>query len=112
VREEGDAEVEPATAAADAQTTRTVSESPPSARFATTTSVNTPQPRKSRGCGQRARPYHEVGDSEVPLVLPEHFRGNLDNWHPALVDALAADRRVVAFDNVGTAARAAGRRTP
>jgi pimeloyl-ACP methyl ester carboxylesterase len=33
-------------------------------------------------------------------VLLQHFRGNLDNWDPALVDALAADRRVVAFDNV------------
>jgi pimeloyl-ACP methyl ester carboxylesterase len=34
----------------------------------------------------------------------QHFRGNLDNWDPALVDALAADRRVVAFDNVGVGA--------
>jgi len=33
----------------------------------------------------------------------QHFRGNLDNWDPALVDALAAGRRVVAFDNVGVA---------
>jgi alpha/beta hydrolase fold len=34
----------------------------------------------------------------------QHFRGNLDNWDSALVDALAADRRVVAFDNVGVGA--------
>jgi pimeloyl-ACP methyl ester carboxylesterase len=34
-------------------------------------------------------------------VLLQHFRGNLDNWDPALIDALAADRRVVTFDNVG-----------
>jgi pimeloyl-ACP methyl ester carboxylesterase len=33
--------------------------------------------------------------------LLQHFRGNLDNWDPALVDALASERRVVAFDNVG-----------
>ena len=45
--------------------------------------------------------YRDVGEGEVPLVLLQHFRGNLDNWDPALVDALAADRRVVAFDNVG-----------
>ncbi|HEY8237187.1 MAG TPA: alpha/beta hydrolase [Gaiellaceae bacterium] len=45
--------------------------------------------------------YRELGDSDVPLVLLQHFRGNLDNWDPALVDALAADRRVVTFDNVG-----------
>jgi len=45
--------------------------------------------------------YRDVGDGAVPLVLLQHFRGNLDNWDPALVDGLAADRRVVAFDNVG-----------
>jgi pimeloyl-ACP methyl ester carboxylesterase len=38
---------------------------------------------------------------EVPLVLLNHFRGNLDNWDPALVDALAANRRVITFDNAG-----------
>jgi pimeloyl-ACP methyl ester carboxylesterase len=36
--------------------------------------------------------------------LLQHFRGNLDNWDPALVDALAADRRVITFDNVGVGA--------
>jgi pimeloyl-ACP methyl ester carboxylesterase len=48
--------------------------------------------------------YRDVGDGEVPLVLLQHFRGNLDNWDPALVDALAAERRVVTFDNVGIGA--------
>jgi pimeloyl-ACP methyl ester carboxylesterase len=48
--------------------------------------------------------YRELGDGDVPLVLLQHFRGNLDNWDPALVDALATDRRVVAFDNVGVGA--------
>jgi pimeloyl-ACP methyl ester carboxylesterase len=48
--------------------------------------------------------FRDLGDSEVPLVLLRHFRGNLDNWDPALIDALAADRRVVTFDNVGVAA--------
>jgi len=47
--------------------------------------------------------YRDRGASEVPLVLLQHFRGNLDNWDPALIDALAAERRVVAFDNVGVA---------
>src|SRR5262249_12568089 len=45
--------------------------------------------------------YRDLGGGDVPLVLLQHFRGNLDNWDPSLVDALAADRRVVAFDNVG-----------
>src|SRR4051795_1707887 len=48
--------------------------------------------------------YRELGDGDVPLVLLQHFRGNLDNWDPALVDALAAHRRVVTFDNVGVGA--------
>ena len=47
--------------------------------------------------------YRDVGESDVPLVVLQHFRGNLDNWDPALVDALAADRRVVPFNNVGVA---------
>jgi pimeloyl-ACP methyl ester carboxylesterase len=48
--------------------------------------------------------YRDLGAGDVPLILLQHFRGNLDNWDPALVDALAADRRVVTFDNVGVAA--------
>jgi pimeloyl-ACP methyl ester carboxylesterase len=45
--------------------------------------------------------YRDAGEGDVPLVLLQHFRGNLDNWDPALIEALAARRRVVAFDNVG-----------
>jgi pimeloyl-ACP methyl ester carboxylesterase len=41
------------------------------------------------------------GDGGVPLILLNHFRGNLDNWDPALVDALAVTRRVITFDNAG-----------
>jgi pimeloyl-ACP methyl ester carboxylesterase len=48
--------------------------------------------------------YRDLGRGDVPLVLLQHFRGNLDNWDPDLIDALAADRRVVTFDNVGVAA--------
>jgi len=47
--------------------------------------------------------YRECGDGPVPLVLLQHFRGNLDNWDPALIDALAATGRVVTFDNAGVA---------
>ena len=45
--------------------------------------------------------YRDAGQGPVPLVLLQHFRGNLDNWDPALIDALASTRRVVAFDNAG-----------
>jgi pimeloyl-ACP methyl ester carboxylesterase len=45
--------------------------------------------------------YRDLGEGTSPLVLLQHFRGNLDNWDPALIDALATDRRVVTFDNAG-----------
>ena len=45
--------------------------------------------------------YREMGEGGVPLVLFQHFRGNLDSWDPALVDALAGNRRVITFDNAG-----------
>ncbi|MFF4731752.1 alpha/beta fold hydrolase [Streptomyces mirabilis] len=49
--------------------------------------------------------YRDTGPTDdgagVPLVLLQHFRGNLDNWDPALIDALAPGRRVIAFDNAG-----------
>jgi pimeloyl-ACP methyl ester carboxylesterase len=45
--------------------------------------------------------YRQVGEATSALVLLQHFRGNLDNWDPALVDALARDRRLVTFDNAG-----------
>jgi pimeloyl-ACP methyl ester carboxylesterase len=47
--------------------------------------------------------YRQVGEGTPALVLLQHFRGNLDNWDPALVDALAHNRRVVTFDNAGVA---------
>jgi pimeloyl-ACP methyl ester carboxylesterase len=48
--------------------------------------------------------YREKGEGPVPLVLLQHFRGNLDNWDPALIDALASSRHVVTFDNAGVGA--------
>jgi pimeloyl-ACP methyl ester carboxylesterase len=48
--------------------------------------------------------YRQLGDGAMPLVLLQHFRGNLDNWDSALIDALASTRRVVTFDNAGVGA--------
>src|SRR4051812_550960 len=48
--------------------------------------------------------YRQVGEGTPALVLLQHFRGNLDNWDPELIDALAHDRRVVTFDNAGVRA--------
>jgi pimeloyl-ACP methyl ester carboxylesterase len=53
--------------------------------------------------------YRDTGgarEGTPPLILLQHFRGNLDNWDPALIDALAASRRVITFDNAGVAGSA------
>ncbi|MFJ4847322.1 MULTISPECIES: alpha/beta fold hydrolase [unclassified Streptomyces] len=43
--------------------------------------------------------YREVGEGEgVPLVLLHHVTAVLDDWDPAVVDGLAAERRVVLVD--------------
>jgi pimeloyl-ACP methyl ester carboxylesterase len=55
--------------------------------------------------------YRVTGTSDSPpLVTLQHFRGNLDSWDPALIDALAAGRPVITFDNRGVAATSG--RTP
>jgi pimeloyl-ACP methyl ester carboxylesterase len=48
--------------------------------------------------------YRDVGEGAIPLVLLQHFRGNLDNWDPALIDGLTERHRVITFDNVGVGA--------
>jgi len=48
--------------------------------------------------------YRRFGSTESeapPLVFLQHFRGNLDNWDPILVDDIAAEREVILLDNAG-----------
>lgn len=46
--------------------------------------------------------YRRLGPlAGTPLILLQHFSGNIDAWDPAVVNALAADRPVIAFDNAG-----------
>ena len=45
--------------------------------------------------------YRDTGEGEAPLVLLQHFHGNLDSWDSAFIDALATNRQVIAFDNAG-----------
>src|SRR6478735_7784188 len=35
----------------------------------------------------------------TPIVLLQHFMGNLDNYDPAITDALAGGREVILTDN-------------
>src|SRR5258706_10101673 len=68
-----------------------------------TTYLEAPTQRVMSGNGIEYA-YRDLGESDIPRVLLIHFRGNLDNWDPALIGALAANRRVITFDNVGVGA--------
>jgi pimeloyl-ACP methyl ester carboxylesterase len=57
--------------------------------------------RAANGIDYAYRDTGEKASGAVPLVLLQHFRGNLDNWDPALIDALGRGRRVITFDNAG-----------
>lgn len=46
--------------------------------------------------------YRVIGpESAPPLVLAMRFRGVMDQWDPAFLEALATERRVYWFDNAG-----------
>jgi pimeloyl-ACP methyl ester carboxylesterase len=63
--------------------------------------LETAPTRYVKGSGIRFA-YRQLGPSTgTPLILLQHFSGNIDAWDPAVVNALAADRPVIAFDNAG-----------
>ena len=46
--------------------------------------------------------YRTLGpSSSTPPVMHIHFRASMDFWNPALINALAARRPVIIFDNAG-----------
>jgi pimeloyl-ACP methyl ester carboxylesterase len=54
--------------------------------------------------GEDSFVYRRFGSEQTAapaLVMLQHFRGNLDNWDPALVDRLAQDRELILLDNRG-----------
>lgn len=55
--------------------------------------------------------YRELGpDSGVPLIFLHHLMAVLDDWDPRVIDGIAAQRRVITFDNRGVGA--SGGRVP
>ena len=49
--------------------------------------------------------YRELGPKGgIPVVFFVHLAANLDNWDPRIVDPIAKERRVIAFDNRGVGA--------
>jgi len=53
----------------------------------------------ANGTAYAYRRYGKAGT--VPVIFFQHFRGNLDNWDPALLDDIAGEREVILFDAAG-----------
>jgi pimeloyl-ACP methyl ester carboxylesterase len=69
--------------------------------MSTSASTTTAPTRFLETNGQRYA-YRRFGKrSARPLLCLQHFTGTLDNWDPAVTDALAAEREVILFDNAG-----------
>ena len=46
--------------------------------------------------------YRELGKSSgIPVIFLHHFTAVLDDWDPRVIDGIAAQHRVIAFDNRG-----------
>ena len=49
--------------------------------------------------------YRELGPAAgVPVVFLHHLMAVLDDWDPRVIDGIATQRRVIAFDNRGVGA--------
>jgi len=59
-------------------------------------------PARSVDAGGVNYAYRELGPKGgIPVVFFVHLAGTLDNWDPRIIDPIAKDRHVVAFDNRG-----------
>lgn len=68
-------------------------------------SLSTQAVTKAVGVGGTRFAYREVGPSTgVPVVFLHHFTAVLDDWDPAVVDGIAAERRVMLVDLRGVGA--------
>ena len=68
----------------------------------TTTSVVTTPLQHIAATNGVTYAYKRLGTTTgTPVVFLQHFRGNIDNWDPQLIDAIAAERDVILFDNAG-----------
>src|SRR6201988_38112 len=68
---------------------------------ADTATLETAPTRYIEGSGIRFA-YRRLGPATgTPLVLLQHFSGNIDAWDPAVVNVMAAGRPVIVFDNAG-----------
>ena len=62
-------------------------------------------PTRTIDVGGVAFAYRELGpDSGVPVIFLHHLMAVLDDWDPRVIDGIAVQRRVIAFDNRGVGA--------
>jgi pimeloyl-ACP methyl ester carboxylesterase len=67
-----------------------------------TASIATHAPTRFVDVGGTRFAYRRFGTpGGPPVVFVQHFMGNLDNFDPAISDALAPGREVILFDNAG-----------
>ena len=75
----------------------------PTGAASKTTWKNAPTHSMNAGGVQFA--YRQLGPSSgVPVIFLTHLAAVLDNWDPRVVDGIAAERRVITFDNRGVGA--------
>lgn len=62
-------------------------------------------PAKTVTIGDDTFAYRELGpEEEIPVVFFVHLAATLDNWDPRIIDAIAATRHAIAFDQLGVGA--------
>src|ERR1051326_7265295 len=62
-------------------------------------------PTRTTTAGGTTYAYRELGPTDgIPVVFFVHLAATLDNWDPRIIDPIAKDRHVIAFDNRGVGA--------
>src|SRR5688572_28665738 len=62
-------------------------------------------PTKALTAGDTTYAYRELGPKGgIPVVFFVHLAATLDNWDPRIIDPIAKNRHVIAFDNNGVGA--------
>jgi len=62
-------------------------------------------PAKNITVGDVTYAYRELGPKGgIPVVFFVHLAATLDNWDPRIIDPIAKNRHVIAFDNLGVGA--------
>lgn len=72
-----------------------------------TSYANAPTRTVSVGVGGVSFAYRELGPTDgVPVVFFVHLAATLDNWDPRIIDPIAKNHHVIAFDQRGVGASA------